>query len=77
VKEESAIVDGLVNYLLSCLDDKLRERVEYLTERFDLGLSLDDGRFSVLFPDFLVDFAPQIDPHPTPTDASPASGPSS
>lgn len=56
VKNELAVVDSLIQYLLSCLDDKVREKIQFMSDKFDLGLCLDDGRLGVLFGDLLVDF---------------------
>lgn len=60
VKHEIAVVDGLIEYLLSCLDEKVKETVQRMVEKFDLGLCLDDGRLGILFADWLVDFAPSF-----------------
>lgn len=66
VNEELAIVDGLVQYLLSCLDDGIREKVKIMCDKFDLGLCMDDKRLGILFPDWLVDFVP-VPEHPNGT----------
>jgi hypothetical protein len=58
VIDELGVVDGLIQYLLSCLDDKLQERIRLLSETFNLGLCLDDGRLGILFSETLFDFAP-------------------
>ena len=55
VKDESAVVDGLIQYLLSCLEDGIRDKIQLMCEKFDLGLCLDDKRLGILFPDWLVD----------------------
>lgn len=55
--EELAAVNGLIEYLLSCLDDKVARSVRIMSDKFHLGLCLDDGRLGVLFADWLVDFA--------------------
>src|SRR6185437_11537478 len=58
IKDELNVVDGLIEYLLSCLRDDIKEDIRGITNRFDLGFSLDDGRFGVLFANWLVDFVP-------------------
>jgi hypothetical protein len=57
VNEELAVVDGLVEYLLSCLDDQVRANVELSIESFHLGLNMENGRLGVLFPAHVVDFS--------------------
>jgi hypothetical protein len=54
--QDIAIVDGLVNYLLSCVHDDLREKLEVIISRYELGLEIESQRVSVLFPPWLVDF---------------------
>ena len=62
VREELAVVDGLIQYLLSCLDDKTRAFAELIANKFDLGVNLKDGRLGILFPDHLVDLSPMSPP---------------
>lgn len=57
VRAELTVVDNMIEYLMSCLDEKLRDSVRLFIDKFDLGVCLDDGRLGVLFPDWLVDFA--------------------
>ena len=56
VRSELATVDALVTYLLSCLDEGLREKVAFITGRHNLGLNEETGFVGVLFADWLVDF---------------------
>ena len=58
VKEEMDVVYGLVECLLSCLHGNVREAVRSLADKFNLGHCLDDGRLGILFPNWLIDFAP-------------------
>jgi hypothetical protein len=58
VKEELAVVDGLIEYLLSCLDDGVRNAIRLMCDKFDLGFCLDDKRLGILFPDWLADLVP-------------------
>jgi hypothetical protein len=55
VRSELAVVHGLTDYLLSCLDDTLRESVEFMVNRHELGLNQKTGKTGVLFPEWLVD----------------------
>jgi hypothetical protein len=57
VKAELTIVNDVIEYLLSCLEVTIQDRVRFMSEKFDLGICLDDGRLGVLFADRLVDFA--------------------
>lgn len=56
VRAEFAVVDALVEYLLSLLQDKISEEVKMMSEKFDLGIRKDTGRLGVLFSETLVDF---------------------
>jgi len=58
VNEELAVVDALIQYLLSCLEEKVKTFVERIAEKRDLGINLKDGRLGLLFPDHLVDVFP-------------------
>ena len=55
VRAELATVDGLIAYLFSCIDDKLRESIEHLMNHHELGRNEQNGRTGVLFPEWLVD----------------------
>jgi hypothetical protein len=55
VRAELTTVDGLIAYLLSCLDEKLREPIELMMNRHELGRNEQTGRTGVLFPEWLVD----------------------
>jgi hypothetical protein len=61
IKDELNVVDGLIEYLLSCLRDDTREVVRGIANKFDLGFCLDDGRLGILFANWLVDFVPVFD----------------
>ena len=58
VNDELKVVNNFIQYLLSCLDDKIKEEVILISEQFDLGLNLDNGRLGVLFSKRLVDMNP-------------------
>lgn len=55
VASELAVVDDLVQYLLACLDDKIRKGVVMISEKFILGERCGGGGLGVLFSDFLID----------------------
>ena len=61
VSGELAVIDALVEYLLSCVGDKIRDKIRFISERFTLGLNLDDRRLGVLFSERLVDFVPSLE----------------
>ncbi len=63
VKNELAIVDDLIAYLLSCLDDGVCNQIKIMCDKFDLGLCLDDKRLGILFPDWVVDIVPVLNNH--------------
>lgn len=62
VREEVETVQELIAYLTSCLDDDVREQVELLAERYELGLNNSTQRLGVLFPNWLVDFRAVVEP---------------
>ena len=57
VKEELEIVENLIHYITACLEDAIRDAVEMMSGKFDLGLNKKTGHVGVLFPDWVVDFA--------------------
>jgi hypothetical protein len=56
VDDEIKAVDSFINYLLSLLVPSVREHVEIIMSKRDLGFNEKTGRAGVLFPDNLVDF---------------------
>lgn len=56
VHAELSVVDVFVEYLLGLLDEKIREEVKIMSDKFDLGIRKDTGRLGVLFGKPLVDF---------------------
>lgn len=57
VHAELSVVDVFVEYLLGLLDEKIREEVKMMSDKFDLGIRKDTGRLGVLFGKPLVDFS--------------------
>jgi len=55
VFEELATIDAFIGYVLSCLDDKIRPKIEYMLGRLELGLNTREDRVGVLFSERLVD----------------------
>jgi hypothetical protein len=55
IYEELAAIDDFIAYVLSCLDDKVRPKIEYMLSRLELGLNTGDDRLGVLFSERLVD----------------------
>jgi hypothetical protein len=56
LKDDVRVVDDLIEYVLSCVDDKLRDEVRAFTDRYELGVNMKDQRIGVLFPQELHDF---------------------
>jgi len=56
VEGNLAAVDGFIEHVLSRLDETVREDVEALMEKRDLGRDKKTHRLGVLLPDHLVDF---------------------
>ncbi len=56
VEAEVAIVNDLIGYVQSCLDEEHRTPVTMLAERYELGLNKATRRVGILFPPWLVDF---------------------
>ena len=55
VNKELAAIDDFITYVLSCLDEKVRPKIDYMLSRLELGLNTDDGRLGVLFSERFVD----------------------
>jgi hypothetical protein len=55
VANEVAAVRRFIGYVLSCLDPTVREEVQKMLDKRDLGHNEKSGRWGILFPDHLVD----------------------
>ncbi|ORE84964.1 hypothetical protein ATO7_16449 [Oceanococcus atlanticus] len=55
LENERDVVDGFVDYVISCLKEKTQMDVRAFLQQRELGLSLDDGHLGVLFSGQLVD----------------------
>lgn len=58
LKDERKTVEDLIEYIISCLDDKIRDQVRFFSQKHELGMCLDDGRLGALFSGQLVDMMP-------------------
>ena len=56
VRDELAIVEELISYLLSCMEETCRKQIELIASRYELGLNSATQRVGILFPTWLVDF---------------------
>jgi hypothetical protein len=59
VQAEVATVNTFTDYLSSCIDERIRERIVMITERQELGLNQETRRVGILFPGWLVDMRGQ------------------
>ena len=55
IRSELSTVDALKDYLLSCLEDEVCEKIRLIVERHELGFNEPSGKVGVLFPGWLVD----------------------
>ncbi len=60
LRSEIEVVDSFITYVLSCVDDDLREHVKLILAKYDLGLNKKTGCMGILFPDWLVDIHPVL-----------------
>ncbi|TKR56339.1 hypothetical protein D7I39_05230 [Allopusillimonas ginsengisoli] len=58
LEAEVKTIQDFVGLILNCLKPKTREVMEYISRRRDLARNDEDGRFGVLFPEYLVDTRP-------------------
>ncbi len=57
INHEREVVDEFIDYVISCLNEKIQKQVRDFLNQRDLGLSLDDGHLGMLFSGQLVDMA--------------------
>lgn len=73
VSQDISVVEGFIEYVLSCIEPKIREQVEIFMAKRDLGWNKANNRLGVLFPDNVVDFGVSVVPEDKGTnDDSPA-----
>jgi hypothetical protein len=58
LENEVEIVNDLITYIVSCLNEKIRKDFIQITQMRDLGMNSANGRIGILFPSFLSDFFP-------------------
>lgn len=58
VQQEFAVVIEFIDYVLSCLESRVRASAEQVFARLELGYNERDDRVAVLLPEHLVDFRP-------------------
>lgn len=56
VSSDIDAVNGFITYVMSCLDDKVKEHVERLADQRDLGLNKKTNRLGLLLSDQIADF---------------------
>ena len=63
LENEREVVDGFMDYVISCLNEKVQTHVRAFLQQRDLGLCLDDGHLGMLFSGQLVDMVmgPKVD----------------
>ncbi len=55
IHKDHEVVEKLIEYLLSCIDEKIRDKIRSMALHDDLGVLHDNGRIGVLFGKTLVD----------------------
>ncbi|RHW19561.1 hypothetical protein C2846_18155 [Pseudomonas jilinensis] len=55
IDDELRTIESFIEYLLSLLQPSVREHIEIVMAKRDLGLNAKTGRIGILFPDRLVD----------------------
>ncbi|WP_416777540.1 hypothetical protein ACNFJN_04925 [Xenorhabdus budapestensis] len=56
IHEDRKVVDNFIKYILSKLDSGIKEQLEIIMEKGQLGFNHKTGRIGVLFPEHMVDF---------------------
>ncbi|MBA0203683.1 hypothetical protein [Pectobacterium aroidearum] len=56
IHEDKKVVDDFIKYILSKLNANIKEQVDIIMEKGQLGFNYKTGRVGVLFPDHIVDF---------------------
>lgn len=65
LEAEIKVVDELIEYVLTCLNDEARTQIEQVMQTRDLGIDASTGGLGILFPSHLIDMVPgpvQSDP---------------
>jgi hypothetical protein len=56
IHKDRDVVENFVKYILSKLNPQVRQQVELIMEKGQLGFNKKTGRIGVLFPEYMVDF---------------------
>lgn len=56
IHEDRVVVEKFIQYVLSKLTANIKEQVELIMEKGQLGFNHKTGRIGVLFPEHMVDF---------------------
>ena len=56
IHEDRKVVDNFIKYILSNLSTDIKEQVELIMEKGQLGFNHKTGRIGILFPEHMVDF---------------------
>lgn len=62
VSQDLSVVEGFIEYVLSCIDPEIQEQVKIFMNKRDLGRNKANQRLGVLFPDSIADFAVSVAP---------------
>jgi len=54
--KDREVVDEFIKYILSKLNIQIREQIEFIMEKGQLGFNQKTGRIGFLFPEYMVDF---------------------
>ena len=60
VSSDLDAVNGFITYVMSCLDDKVRDQITIVVDRRDLGLNKKTNRVGLLLPEHTVDLWMQV-----------------
>lgn len=63
--EEVQTVDAFIDYVTGCLKPEVKENIELIADKHDLGWNDKTGRVGVLFPDRLVDMRAEFNSRTT------------
>jgi len=62
LRVEIEVVNNFIGYITTRLHPDVRQQIEMLAEKRDLGLNTGTGRVGILFPDHLVDMFASFSP---------------
>ncbi|KWR90401.1 hypothetical protein RM96_10155 [Cupriavidus sp. IDO] len=67
LQSEIDVAEGMIEYLISCVDERLQDHVRRVMETRDLGWNEKKNRLGILFPGVLVDMRPVLEEEKTDT----------